>query len=323
MRRAEIRRKFDEIVAFAQVEKFLDTPVKHYSSGMYVRLAFAVAAHLEPDILVVDEVLAVGDAEFQRKCLGKMEEVSRREGRTILVVSHNMGVVTSLCTKALWIHQGSIHDSGSPEAVVGRYLAQAAPSQDRSIQLDHIPRESWLADDRLRLHYVEWLSSLPLQHGEPASVRLHFETRAPVSGVSLGVVIYQLGRDTRIGLIAMKKPSRDLARPGKYSIDLIIDPLILGPGIYEFDVGCRSGDFTRWILFAIAFAWTWLPVRIRRPQSFTFPGSGWKAFGRGIWRLFQPTSRRVAIAECCAIRLLGFSQSQVICCHTLRAAIKI
>ena len=112
MRRAEIRRKFDEIVAFAQVEKFLDTPVKHYSSGMYVRLAFAVAAHLEPDILVVDEVLAVGDAEFQRKCLGKMEEVSRREGRTILVVSHNMGVVTSLCTKALWIHQGSIHDCG-------------------------------------------------------------------------------------------------------------------------------------------------------------------------------------------------------------------
>ena len=110
MRRGEIRRKFDEIVAFAQVEKFLDTPVKRYSSGMYVRLAFAVAAHLEPDILVLDEVLAVGDAEFQRKCLGKMEEVSRREGRTILVVTHNMGVVTSLCTKALWIHQGSIRD---------------------------------------------------------------------------------------------------------------------------------------------------------------------------------------------------------------------
>ena len=187
MSRAEIRRKFDEIVAFAQVDKFLDTPVKHYSSGMYVRLAFAVAAHLEPDILVVDEVLAVGDAEFQRKCLGKMEEVSRREGRTILVVSHNMRVVTSLCGKALWIDQGSIHDSGSPEAVVGRYLAHAAPSQNRLIRLDHIPREGWVADDRLRLHYVEWLTSLPLKHGEPASVRLHFETQAPVSGVSLGV----------------------------------------------------------------------------------------------------------------------------------------
>ena len=151
MRRAEIRRKFDEIVAFAQVEKFLDTPVKHYSSGMYVRLAFAVAAHLEPDILVVDEVLAVGDAEFQRKCLGKMEEVSRREGRTILVVSHNMGVVTRLCTKALWIHQGSIRDLGDPEAVIGRYLAQVVPGQDRLIRLDHIPREPWLGSSSVRM----------------------------------------------------------------------------------------------------------------------------------------------------------------------------
>ena len=142
MGREEIRRKFDEIVAFAQIERFLDTPVKHYSSGMYVRLAFAVAAHLEPDILVVDEVLAVGDAEFQRKCLGKMQEVSRREGRTVLVVSHNMGVVTSLCTRALWIDQGSICYSGNPEAVVGRYLAQTAPGQDRLVRLDHMSRES-------------------------------------------------------------------------------------------------------------------------------------------------------------------------------------
>ena len=98
MTQREIRRKFDEIVAFAEVEKFLDTPVKHYSSGMYVRLAFAVAAHLEPEILVVDEVLAVGDAEFQKKCLGKMDEVSRRHGRTVLFVSHNMEAVLKLCT---------------------------------------------------------------------------------------------------------------------------------------------------------------------------------------------------------------------------------
>ena len=244
MRRAEIRRKFDEIVAFAQVEKFLDTPVKHYSSGMYVRLAFAVAAHLEPDILVVDEVLAVGDAEFQRKCLGKMEEVSRREGRTILVVSHNMGVVTSLCTKALWIHQGSIHDSGSPETVIGRYLAQAAPNLNRFVRLDHIPREPWLADDRLRFQHLEWLSSLPLQHGERASLRLNFETRAPISGVALGVGFHNPGGTLILGYgMLNNEESRDLASPGKYSIDLIIDPLILAPGIYDFNVGCRSGDF--------------------------------------------------------------------------------
>ena len=101
MTQREIRKKFDEIVAFAEVEKFLDTPVKHYSSGMYVRLAFAVAAHLEPEILVVDEVLAVGDAEFQKKCLGKMDEVSEDQGRTVLFVSHNMEAVLKLCTRGV------------------------------------------------------------------------------------------------------------------------------------------------------------------------------------------------------------------------------
>ena len=101
MTQREIRKKFDEIVAFAEVEKFLDTPVKHYSSGMYVRLAFAVAAHLEPEILIVDEVLAVGDAEFQKKCLGKMDEVSREQGRTVLFVSHNMEAVLRLCTRGI------------------------------------------------------------------------------------------------------------------------------------------------------------------------------------------------------------------------------
>src|SRR4028118_430430 len=107
MSKAEIKKKFDEIVAFAEVEKFLDTPVKRYSSGMYVRLAFAVAAHLEPEILIVDEVLAVGDAQFQKKCLGKMEEVGK-EGRTVLFVSHNMGVVQTLCTRGILLRYGTV-----------------------------------------------------------------------------------------------------------------------------------------------------------------------------------------------------------------------
>ncbi len=122
MRRAEIRQKFDEIVAFAEVEKFLDTPVKHYSSGMYVRLAFAVAAHLEPDILVVDEVLAVGDISFQRKCLGKMRDVGT-EGRTVLFVSHNLTAVRALCNRAILLEGGAmVFDGDAPEAT-GRYLA--------------------------------------------------------------------------------------------------------------------------------------------------------------------------------------------------------
>jgi len=117
MKRAEIDRKFDDIVAFAEIEKFLDTPVKHYSSGMYVRLAFAVAAHLEPEILLVDEVLAVGDAEFQKKCLGKMGDIARG-GRTVLVVSHNMGVVRTLCSRAVVLDAGELlHDGDAEEAI--------------------------------------------------------------------------------------------------------------------------------------------------------------------------------------------------------------
>ncbi|GAB4257055.1 MAG: ABC transporter ATP-binding protein [Deferrisomatales bacterium] len=125
MTRNEIRSKFEEIVAFAEIEPFLDTPVKRYSSGMYVRLAFAVAAHLEPEILVVDEVLAVGDAEFQRKCIGKMGEVSR-SGRTILFVSHNMTAVQSLCNRSIWIERGRIVDDGASEAVVHKYQKSTA-----------------------------------------------------------------------------------------------------------------------------------------------------------------------------------------------------
>lgn len=122
MNRMEIRKKFDEIVAFAEIEKFLDTPVKRYSSGMYVRLAFAVAAHMEPEILVVDEVLAVGDAQFQKKCLGKMEQVSTNEGRTVLFVSHNMGVVAQLCQTGILLSNGQIKMKEDIKKVVERYL---------------------------------------------------------------------------------------------------------------------------------------------------------------------------------------------------------
>ena len=120
MSRKEIERKFDEIVSFAEIEKFIDTPVKHYSSGMYVRLAFSVAAHLEPEILMVDEVLAVGDIAFQKKCLGKMGDVARG-GRTVLFVSHNMGAIRSLCSSAIWLDNGQIVKNGNADEVVRDY----------------------------------------------------------------------------------------------------------------------------------------------------------------------------------------------------------
>jgi lipopolysaccharide transport system ATP-binding protein len=129
MGKAEIRRKFDEIVAFAEVEKFLDTPVKRYSSGMYVRLAFAVAAHLEPEILIVDEVLAVGDAQFQQKCLGKMEEVGR-EGRTVLFVSHNMGAIKNLCTRGLLLKDGIKLFEGEAGSTIDKYLEWGGNNND-------------------------------------------------------------------------------------------------------------------------------------------------------------------------------------------------
>jgi lipopolysaccharide transport system ATP-binding protein len=133
MSKDEIKKKFDEIVAFSGIEKFIDTPVKRYSSGMYVRLAFAVAAHLEPDILIVDEVLAVGDVEFQKKCLGKMQDVSHQKGRTILFVSHNMTAITNLCTRAIWLDKGVIKQTGAPKDVVKGYLekfAQPTPPKE-------------------------------------------------------------------------------------------------------------------------------------------------------------------------------------------------
>jgi lipopolysaccharide transport system ATP-binding protein len=128
MRKHEIQRKFDEIVDFSGTERFLDTPLKHYSSGMQLRLAFAVAAHLEPEILIVDEVLAVGDAEFQQRCMGKMEQVTKEKGRTILFVSHNMAAIRSLCSRAFWLNKGSIAMTGTATEVTSAYLAKGINS---------------------------------------------------------------------------------------------------------------------------------------------------------------------------------------------------
>jgi len=157
MTQQEIRRKFDEIVAFAEVEQFLDTPVKHYSSGMYVRLAFAVAAHLEPEILIVDEVLAVGDADFQKKCLGKMDDVSRRAGRTVLLVSHNMAAIRSLSDKVLFLEKGRVRSFGGVEDVISRYTQpggsrlnsfDSTNCSQRSDECDI--RDAWIEIDGIR-----------------------------------------------------------------------------------------------------------------------------------------------------------------------------
>ena len=148
MGREEIKRKFDEIVDFAGVEKFIDTPVKRFSSGMYVRLAFAVAAHIEPEVLVVDEVLAVGDAEFQKKAMGKMESVSK-EGRTILFVSHNMSSITALCDRAILLENGSIREDGDAGVVIKKYLDTRSSNNSNIVWQDS---EKAPGNDTMRLH---------------------------------------------------------------------------------------------------------------------------------------------------------------------------
>ena len=153
MGKEEIKRKFDEIVAFAEVEKFLDTPVKRYSSGMYVRLAFAVAAHLEPEILIVDEVLAVGDAQFQKKCLGKMEDVAE-EGRTVLFVSHNMPTIQALCQKVIWLQKGIVKINDYSEKVIPKYLSEGLNSESAEIDLTNHPRRSHSQEPALKKVWI-------------------------------------------------------------------------------------------------------------------------------------------------------------------------
>jgi len=168
MKRVEIEKKFDEIVAFAEVERFIDTPVKHYSSGMHMRLAFGVAAHLEPEILLVDEVLAVGDAAFQRKCLGKMEDVAKG-GRTVVFVSHNMGAIRQLCHRVIWIDQGRIRANGEAEEGITSYLADSSTGfVQNNLESDNLRIEKVILKDR---NGRAKSSFLP---GEDLVVEIHF-----------------------------------------------------------------------------------------------------------------------------------------------------
>jgi len=175
MKKAEIERKFDEIVAFAEIEKFLDTPVKHYSSGMYVRLAFAVAAHLEPEILLVDEVLAVGDAAFQKKCLGKMGDVAK-EGRTVLFVSHNIPAINRLCNRALLFGSGQIRKSGSTLSVTNEYLnAILNFGAEKTWDLEVAPGNDVVRLTHIRIHSLEGITSNSIDIRSAIGVEITFE----------------------------------------------------------------------------------------------------------------------------------------------------
>lgn len=197
MQRQEIKQKFDEIVEFSGVAQFLDTPVKRYSSGMYMRLAFAVAAHLEPDILIVDEVLAVGDAEFQKKCLGKMHDVSAKQGRTILYVSHNLPSVINLCQRAMHLQNGKMVEIGHASKVVNSYLNQH--QQKLYLQRwDNMP--SAPGNNFIRIHFVELIPHLkndddPIDIRTPITVRFKFWNLIPEQNICVGLHLFTLARE--------------------------------------------------------------------------------------------------------------------------------
>jgi lipopolysaccharide transport system ATP-binding protein len=187
MKRAEIERKFDEIVAFSEVEQFIDTPVKRYSSGMYLRLAFAVAAHLEPEILVVDEVLAVGDAEFQKKCLGKMGDVAQ-QGRTVLFVSHNMSAILRLTEEAIVLDRGKMLMRGPTQKAVDFYLSSGkAQAGERLWEADELPQSvSPFYPIALRLKDKKGKVIDTVRSSEPVTVEMEYRLEAPLTGLRVG-----------------------------------------------------------------------------------------------------------------------------------------
>ncbi|MFQ5463218.1 MAG: ABC transporter ATP-binding protein [Phycisphaerae bacterium] len=258
MKKAEIDRKFDEIVAFAETEKFLDTPVKRYSSGMYVRLAFAVAAHLEPDILIVDEVLAVGDAEFQRKCVGKMKDVATG-GRTVLFVSHNMAAITHLCGRVVLIEKGTIVADGDPKECIERFIlpSHRLPNSREVSVASHRPPGYFDYIDHVRTLTGNGDPSHDFSMGATIVFEMAFSCkkreslRAPVMGVVLnhptqGIIAGVNTRMTEFNASGPCNSGRILARlhnlrllPGRYSADIW-----LGDGLDDIDTLTGIAQFT-------------------------------------------------------------------------------
>jgi homopolymeric O-antigen transport system ATP-binding protein len=258
MRRAEIARAFDAIVDFSGVAAFLDTPVKRYSSGMYVRLAFAVAAHLETEILLVDEVLAVGDAEFQRKCLGKMQSVVR-EGRTVLFVSHNMAAVKSLCHRAVWIDHGRLAQDGPVDRVVDAYLSSSSPAAKGG----EIPLEAArIGTGEAMLRSIDITTADgSVKHdfhlGEPIAVKLELLVREPIDDA-----VIEVGFSTLDGTRVASLFSVDGGQPpfrlqtGVWACRLDIATTLL-PRVYNVDAGvhhARYGATIDWLERVASFS---------------------------------------------------------------------
>lgn len=241
MTRREILGKFDEIASFAEIEQFLDTPVKRYSSGMFVRLAFAVAAHLEPEILIVDEVLAVGDAAFQKKCLGKMSEVAH-SGRTVIFVSHNTSAVRQLTTRSLLIDRGELVADGPSTEVVNQYLSAAMQHSSSDYDVEHMPRHNLDLSQAVQLINLELAgdSDSVVPASADLDMRISVRANAPAGRFRFRVTLFWLG-GREVGTVF--SPQLDAPQPGRSAtFQLILKNPQLAPGQYHATVAVGHGE---------------------------------------------------------------------------------
>jgi lipopolysaccharide transport system ATP-binding protein len=244
MRKFEIIKHFDSIVDFSGVEKFLDTPLKRYSSGMQLRLAFAVAAFLEPEILIIDEVLAVGDAEFQRKCLGKMQDLSKDEGRTVIFVSHNMETVLQLCNRCIMLQHGTIKKNGTPSETIDYYLSNQR-QQDEVIDLSNVLRAgSSGLKQNVRFKSVKFnnIDNAPWQIKYKQTVAFTFciEVINGIDELEIGIGIFTVNDFEIASSLSTDCEKIEKLEKGVYSFDFIFPELNLLPGIYKIGIGLRS-----------------------------------------------------------------------------------
>lgn len=257
MTRREILKKFDEIVAFSEIEKFLDTPVKRYSSGMYVRLAFAVAAHLVSNILIVDEVLAVGDAQFQKKCLGKMQDVAG-QGRTILFVSHNMAAINQLCDRAILLSAGKIVADGEPQAIITDYFSQAN-AQPKIIDLTSASirrnslEESGVKWRSIALQNSRHVATDHLGFGESFSLILDVDVTKSTTDARLAFAVQSALGFALFNSFQDESGLPTSFEPGRYRFTAKVENNPFAPGLYEISLGANGPSVTDWIPTAMQF----------------------------------------------------------------------
>ena len=244
MTKKEIDAKIEDIIEFSEVRQFIDTPVKRYSSGMYVKLAFSVAAHLDSEIMIMDEVLAVGDMAFQQKCINKMRDVSLEEGRTILYVSHNMNTIRQLCDRVVVLDHGKVVFNGGVEEGIGVYMNIASDMKQTKISLDQIPRDRWgEVHHKIRMQSLEFVgrNDCYVKRGEKLKIKLNWRSKEDLQDVRLRIMIRTPNDNSTVGT-TMSGSLGDCSKGSESSATVALDTSLLAKGIYFFNLTMFQDD---------------------------------------------------------------------------------